>query len=114
MNNSLINVDYFKQVYYKSLLPLDKISDFLTLFEKEDLNQATKVLISILNITITNSLLDNFKNLEDKKKFLRLCQDDYQNPKILDYLIDKFPVTKQGILEIIERTLLSAKKVIKK
>ena len=108
MNDNLINVDYFKQVFYKSLLPLDKINDFLLLFEKEDSDYATKILISILNVAIVDSLLDELNNVEDKKEFLRLCQDDYQSPKILDYLVDKFPDSQQNITESIERTLLSA------
>ncbi|MBU0974346.1 hypothetical protein KKD03_01445 [Patescibacteria group bacterium] len=112
MNNNLINVDYLKQVYYKSLLPLDKINEFLAIFENKYADDATKILISIMNIAIASTLLDNFENQEDKKQFLRLCQDDYHNPKILDFLIDKFPDSQQNILESIERSLLSAKKFI--
>lgn len=112
MNDNLINVDYLKLVYYKSLLPLDKINDFLKLFKNEDSDDVTKILISIMNIAITSSLLDNFESLEDKKQFLRLCQDDYQNPRILDFLIDKFPDSQQNILESIERSLLSAQKFV--
>ena len=114
MNNNLINVDYFKQIYYRAILPLDKINDFLSFFEKEDVDHATRVLISILNVTTTNSLLDKFKSLEEKKKFLRLCQDDFRDAKILDYLIDKFPGSEQNILETIERTLLSAKMTVER
>jgi len=112
MNNNLINVDYLKQVYYKSLLPLDKINEFLVFFENDHADEVTKVLISIMNVAITSTLLDNFETLDDKKQFLRLCQDDYQNPKILDFLIDKFPDSQQNILESIERSLLSAQKFI--
>ncbi len=112
MNDNLINVDYLKKVYYKSLLPLDKINEFLIFFEKEYADEATKILISIMNIAITSNLLDNFESLEDRKQFLRLCQDDYQNPKILDFLIDKFPDSQHNILESIERSLLSAQKFI--
>jgi len=65
-----------------------------------------------MNVAITSTLLDNFETLDDKKQFLRLCQDDYQNPKILDFLIDKFPDSQQNILESIERSLLSAQKFI--
>ena len=112
MGNNLINVDYFKKVYYKSLLPLDKINDFLGLFDKNEVDHTTKILISILNTTITDTLLDDFETLEDKKQFLRLCQDNYQSPKILDRLVDEFPGSEQIIIEIIERTLLSAKKAV--
>lgn len=112
MNNNLINVDFFKLVFYKSLLPLDKINDFLTNFEETEVDHASQILISILNLNITSALLDDFENLEDKKQFLRLCQDDYQSPKILDFLIEKFPDSQQMIVENIERSLLSAKKAI--
>lgn len=112
MDNNLINVDLFKKVFYKSLLPLEKINVFLEGFDQEEVEDVTLVLISILNTSIINTLLDDFPNLEDKKAFLRLCQDDFQSPKILDFVIDKFPGVEEVILETIEKTLLSANKAV--
>lgn len=112
MNNELINVDYYKKVYYKSLLPLDKINDFLKLFDESETDRVSRNLISLLNLSVTGSLLLNFTSTDEKTQFLRLCQDDFQNPKILDFLIKKFPDIEHNILENIERTILSTEKFI--
>ncbi|MCB9812889.1 MAG: hypothetical protein H6772_00640 [Pseudomonadales bacterium] len=110
MNNNLINVDYFKKVFYKSLLPLEKINEFLSTLNAENVDPVTEVLISIFNVRIIDTLLEDFDDLEDKKQFLRMCQDDFQNPKILDFLVEKFPGSQEIISETIERTILSANK----
>lgn len=112
MNEELINIDYLKNLYFKSLLPLDKVSDFISMFDKENYDRATATLISILNLAVTSSLLENFHSIEEKQEFLRLCQDDYQDPKILDFLTDKFPDSQHNIQETIDRTILFAKMMI--
>lgn len=113
MEENLINVDHFKRVYYKALLPLDKINDFLHGFNKKEIETVTITLISIFDVSISDVLLDKLSSFENKVEFLRLCQDDYSNLKILDYLIDKFPDSEEIIKETIDRSLLASKTAVK-
>lgn len=111
--NNRINVDLFKRCYYKSLLPIDKINEFLQLFSESEIEQVTKTLISIFDVTITKNVLLNLETSEDKQSYLRLLQEDYSSPMILDYLIDQFPKSSELISESIDRALLSATTAIK-
>lgn len=109
---NLINIDYFKKSYYKALLPLNEINTFLSLFEAREIDSATKTLISLFDTAITKTILSHLDSTEDKQKFLRLLQDDYSSPAILDFLTDTFPGSEELIRQTLERTLLSAKKSI--
>ncbi len=94
MHKQLLN-----NLYYRSFIPtnqLDNIQDEASL----------KLVISILNITITTALLKHFTDLKQKKEFLRLCQDNFADERILDFLIDSFPGSQQIISETIDRTIL--------
>jgi hypothetical protein len=113
MNNiDLINVDYFKKSYYKAILPLKEINNFLENFQEHEVDSVTKILISLFDTAITKVILSNLDDLNEKQDFLRLIQDDYSSPLIMDYLTDKFPGSEELIKQTIERTLLSAKKSI--
>lgn len=112
MNNK-INVDHFKRCYYRSLLPLEKINEFLVKFSDSEIEQTTKSLIALFDVAITKTVLINLETQENKETFLRLLQEDYQSPEILDFLIDQFPRSKELLTETIERTLLSANTAIK-
>lgn len=113
MNNiDLINIDYFKKSYYKALLPLKEINTFLEGFKSHEVDNVTKTLISIFDTAITKAVLTNLKSLSEKQDFLRLLQDDYSNPAVINFLTDKFTDSEELIKQTIERTLLSAKKSI--
>lgn len=109
---NLINIDYFKQSYYKAILPLAEINEFLAYFDNREVDSVTKTLIAIFDVAITKTVLANLSNDDDKKEFLRLAQDDYSSNKILEFLVDKFPGSEELLKQTLERTLLSAKKVI--
>lgn len=111
-NIDLINVDYFKKSYYKAILPLKEINNFLESFQSHELDTVTKTLISLFDTVITKVILLNLDSLSEKQDFLRLLQDDYSSPAIMDFLTDKFPGSEELIKQTIERTLLSAKKSI--
>ncbi len=108
----LINIDYFKKSYYKALLPLPQINEFLKEFESREIDTVTKTLIALFDVSITKTLLLNLEQREDQEEFLRLIQNDYTNPAIFDFLTDKFPGSEELIKQTLERTLLSAKKAI--
>ncbi|GIK83918.1 MAG: hypothetical protein BroJett025_05400 [Patescibacteria group bacterium] len=108
----LINIDSFKQNYYKALLPLEEINAFLGQFEERELEAATQSLISLFDVAITKTVLLNLDSVPEKQEFLRLAQDDYTSPAVLDFLIDTFPGSEELIKQALERTLLSAKKAI--
>lgn len=108
----LINIDYFKMSYYKSLLPLVEINDFLKNFEAREVDTATKTLISIFDTNITKTILSNLDSIEEKQEFLRIIQENYTNNSIMDFLTDKFPGSEELIKQTLERTLLSAKRAI--
>lgn len=113
MNNiDLINVDYFKKSYYKAVLPLEEINNFLESFQTHELDNITKTLISLFDTTVTKVILKNLDSLSNKQDFLRLLQDDYTSSAIMDFLTDKFTGSEDLIKQTIERTLLSAKKSI--
>jgi hypothetical protein len=113
MNNiDLINVDYFKKSYYKAILPLKEINNFLENFQEHEIDAVTKTLISLFDTSITKAVLANLSSLSEKQDFLRLIQDNYTSPSIMDFLTDKFPGSEELIKQTIERTLLSAKKSI--
>ncbi len=111
-NNNLINVDYFKKSYYKALLPLDQINTFLNQFDQRELEMVTQTLIALFDTAVTKTIFDTLETQQDKQEFLRLAQDNYTSPVILDFLTDKFPGSEELILQTLERTLLSAKKAI--
>lgn len=108
----LINIDYFKKSYYRALLPLPEINSFLKGFEARELESATKTLISLFDVTITKVVLTNLDALTEKQEFLRLAQDDYANPGIMDFLTHTVPGIEELITQTLERTLLSAKRAI--
>lgn len=107
---NLINIDYFKKSYYKALLPLNEINVFLSMFEGREIDSATKTLISLFDTSITKTILSHLDSVNDKQNFLRLLQDDYSSPAVLDFLTDTFPGSEELIRQTLERTLLSAKK----
>jgi len=111
-NLDLINIDLFKQSYYKAFLPLKEINEFLSLFNPREHDKATKTLISLFDTSLTKTILANLDSITNKHDFLRLAQDDYSEPKIMEYLEGKLPDVKELITQSLERTLLSAKKVI--
>lgn len=109
---NLISIDYFKKSYYKSLLPLPQINEFLKKFESQEIDVVTKTLISLFDTVLTKTILNNLQTLEKKQAFLRIAQDDYSSPAILDFLTDEFPGSETLIKQTLERTLLSAKSAI--
>ena len=110
--NNLINVDYFKKSYYKAFLPLNQINAFLQLFDERELDGVNKTIVALFDTAVTKTIVATLETTADKQEFLRLAQDDYSSPAILDFLIDKFPGSEELILQTLERTLLSAKKAI--
>lgn len=107
-----ITIEAFSKNYYKALLPLEKINAFLSVFDSRELEIATNTLISLFDTALTKAILANLHSTEQKQEFLRLIQDDYSSPTIMDYLIELFPNSEKLIMETLERTLLSAKKAI--
>ncbi len=111
-NKNLINVDYFKKSYYRALLPLDEINGLLKQFEERELEAVTQTVISLFDTAVTRTILSTLETPQAKQEFLRLAQDDYSSPAILDFLTDTFPGSEELIKQTLERTLLSAKKAI--
>jgi len=111
-NLEFINIDLFKQSYYKGMLPLTSINDFLKDFDSREIDAVTKTLISIFDVAITKTILNNLEEISDKQEFLRLTQADYSSNDIMDFLTDKFPGSEELIKQTLERTLLSAKRAI--
>lgn len=107
-----ITIEAFAKNYYKALLPLEKINAYLSVFEPRELEAATNTLISLFDTALTKSILTNLESTEQKQEFLRLIQDDYSSPAIMDYLIELFPNSEELLVQTLERTLLSAKKAI--
>lgn len=95
------------------MLPLEDINQFLQDFESHEVDEVTKTLIVIFDTAITKKVLSSLDSLEEKQTFLRLLQDDYSSPEILDFLIDTFPGSEALITETLERTLLAAKASIR-
>lgn len=112
MNENRIQVDYFKNSYYKAFLPLADINTFLHSFNEREIDSVTQVLISLLDVTITKSLLNILPSSDSKQEFLRLCESEYTSPKILDYLNSYSTDIEKIITETIDRTLLAAKRAI--
>jgi len=52
-NLEFINIDLFKQSYYKGMLPLTSINDFLKDFDSREIDAVTKTLISIFELPIS-------------------------------------------------------------
>jgi hypothetical protein len=111
-NLNLINIDYLKKSYFKALLPLPEINEFLKEFHSRELESASKTLISLFDATITSEIIEHLKSTQDKQNFLRLIQEDYANPAILEFLKQVIPDVEQLIQESLITTLRSAKKVI--
>lgn len=108
----LINIDYFKKSYYKALLPLPEINDFLKQFAEREVEAVTKTLISLFDVALTTVVIANLDSLKTKQEFLRLVQDDYSSAAIMDFLSQVIPNIEELITQTLERTLLSAKRTI--
>lgn len=112
MNENRIQVDYFRNSYYKAFLPLADINTFLHSFNEREIDTVTQVLISLLDVAITKSLLTLLPTSEAKQEFLRMCENEYSSPAIIDYLHNHSADIEKIITETIDRTLLAAKRAI--
>lgn len=112
-NLDTIIIEAYTGLFYKSLIPIPKVAAFLALFSEEDREAATQTLIGCWNYTICQAVLANCGSVEQKQQFLRMCQEDFSNPEILDFLIDAFVGSTTLISQTMQRTLIAAQAAIK-
>jgi hypothetical protein len=89
MENNLIDVDQFKKTFYRAYLPFEQINDYLQSFENHEVEPATQFLISLINFRLIDHTFNQLKTPTEKQKLLRLCQDDFSSPEIIDYINSK-------------------------
>lgn len=112
-NTDKINIDRLSRVFYRRLLPVEKINAFLHALPEREVDAATDTLMACFDIAVARVVLANCSALEQKQQYLRLCQDDYANPEILDFLIDAFTDSETILTQAIQRTLVAAQTAIK-
>lgn len=92
--------------YFSTLIPADLWNDVLGRFSIHQIDDAQETLMQILDLEAAHVVL---KNLDDKQKreFVLQCQENYQSPELLQWLIDIKPSVKNTLQEKIERQLLA-------